>query len=287
MEPIRSGTTTERVIRTSILTLLFAGYSLWCFWDGYYAYPRHNAETLKENLTPVPQEAPAVNRLVTNAKIQALHKKTAKEKVEVTKAEVLELLGEPAAWEDDMGSFFGPGGLARITFQDDRVRKVRWFPGPKKESDLFTQFLMGCAVGLVGLGMILQWIRAVSTRVQLTDAGLKLNSQGGTRWGGSPLVPFEAMTGLRIEDYKRKGWVVVEYQLTDGREGTVSLNDYVHKAFPEIVAEICRRKGFENPIKPPEDTGDHDDKTTDGLPDRIVQEDGGDTGSDPGAQDDS
>ena len=149
--------------------------------------------------------------------------------------------------------------MARIVFKNGLVTKVKWFHGREKESDLFTQLLMGCVIGALGLGMILQMIRVVTTRAELTDAGLKVNSQGGTRWGGSPLVPFEAMTGLGTEDYKKKGWVEVEYRLADGIEGKVSLNDYVHKAFPQIVGEICRRRGFDNPIKHIDEQEEHAD----------------------------
>ena len=182
--------------------------------------------------------------------------------------EVIALLGEPAAREGrtelfaPTWFFVGPGGLGKVRFfEDGTVKKAVWKDGTKKESDLFTQFLMAICTGAVGLAMILQFLRVLLTRVALTDAGLKVNSQGGRRWGGSPLVPIDAMTGLGTEDYKKKGWVEVQYRLADGIEGTVSLNDYVHRAFPEIIAEICDRRGFESPIKPPQEAEEHGDQT--------------------------
>jgi hypothetical protein len=256
MEPIRSGTTTERILRTAILTALFVGYSVWCFRDGYYTYPRHNAERLKENLTPVPEATPEFNRKVTKAKVVSLHDRVKQDKQQVTEEELLALLGEPTTREEQTWFFFGPGGMGRITLQDGLVRKAKWTAGQKKESDLFTQFLMGGVTGALGLVMILQFLRVLTTRIELTDVGLKVNSQGGRRWGGSPLVPFEAMTALNTKDYKKKGWVEVAYKQADGTEGTASLNDYVHRAFPEVVGEICRRQGFENPIKQPDQAAD-------------------------------
>ena len=95
MEPIHCGTTTERIVRTTILTVLLVGCSLWCFWDGQYRYPRRNLEALKENLTPVPVTPPEINRNVTEAKVESLHKRAHKDKQDVTKAEVVALLGEP------------------------------------------------------------------------------------------------------------------------------------------------------------------------------------------------
>ena len=48
----------------------------------------------------------------------------------------------------------------------------------------------------------------------------------------------------------------VEYSLADGRQGKVSLNDYVHRAFPDIVNEICNRRGFDNPLAKDEEAED-------------------------------
>ena len=39
MEPIHSGTTLERILRTGLLTLLVLGSAGYFLWDGYVAYP--------------------------------------------------------------------------------------------------------------------------------------------------------------------------------------------------------------------------------------------------------
>ena len=99
--------------------------------------------------------------------------------------------------------------------------------------------------GVLGLLMLVQWIRVVTTRIELTEAGLRINSQGGRAWGGSPLIPFEGMKGLRDPDdrYRKKksDWVELDYELADGTTGCVRLNIYVHKAFHEVMAVICWR----------------------------------------------
>ncbi len=104
-------------------------------------------------------------------------------------------------------------------------------------------------VGIVGLILLFQLFRVLNTLVELTDAGLYTNSQGGMRFGGSPLVPIDSITALRTEDFKKKGTVEVVYKLDNGIEGSFGLNDYVHQAFPRIIGEICTRRGFENPIE--------------------------------------
>lgn len=242
MEPIRSGTTTERIVRTTILTVLFLGYSAFSFYDGYIRYPHQNVKTLSKTLAVPPDPLPEPDPGIDHTSLDSVTKGMSTD-------EVVASMGEPAVREGDTWIYFGMGGMARIKMQRGAfVVATEWVEADHSELDLMVQKVIGVITGVLGLLMLLQWIRVVTTRAELTDAGLKVNSQGGRRWGGSPLVPFESMVGLKTPEFKRKGWVEVEYKLADGREGTVSLNDYVHKAFPAIVTTICNERGFENPI---------------------------------------
>ena len=245
MESIRSGTTTERIIRTSILTAVLLGYAAWSFVDAYHVYPRRNVEGLVQNLNPSPDpDTVAINPKVTRAAAESIQPGDAM-------SEVKARLGEPNAVQGRGSFYFGPGGMARIASDGDKVARsgTTWRDGDHNDVDLLLQKIIGSVVGVLGLLMLLQFIRVVTTRIELSEAGLKVNSQGGTRFGGSPLVPFEVMTALDSRDFRKKGWVEIEYKLADGTAGTVSLNDYVHKAFRGVVDEICRRCGFDNPLQ--------------------------------------
>jgi hypothetical protein len=48
----------------------------------------------------------------------------------------------------------------------------------------------------------------------------------------------------------------VEYE-ADGQRASTELNAYLVKKLPAIVAAICAKKGFDNPVEPPGD-GDTD-----------------------------
>lgn len=274
MEPIASGTTTERVLRTIVLTVLFVGYSGWSFVDGYYTYPEKNVVQLMQNLSPVPKVPPPVNRRVTQAAAESLADKS--------EAEVLALLGDPAGvtpLTDDAGrpsgqlnNYIGPGGMAHIHIQDGRVapKGILWRPGSHTESDLFFQLVIGGVTGGLGLLMIVLLLRVLFTRIELTDQGLIVGSQGGWRFGSSPLIPFESMTGLRDPKNRfadrRSDYLELEYTLSDGISGQVQINKYVHAAFDKVVTEICRRKDFDNPLgrhDPPEN-----DASTDPAPEQ-------------------
>ncbi len=242
MEPIRSGTTTERVVRSGILTAVLLIYSAWSFVDAYHRYPRGNLRGLVQNLLPSPDpDTIEINPNVTRATLQAIE-------VGQPLSEVRASLGEPNEVQGKTSYYFGPGGMGKVISDGAKVVRVSWRPGDHDDADLFMQKLIGCLVGFLGLAMVLQLIRVVTTRIELSEAGLKVNSQGGLRFGGSPLIPFAALTALGSQDFKKKGWVEIEYTLSDGTDGVVSLNDYVHKAFREVVTEICDRRNFDNPL---------------------------------------
>ena len=58
MQPIYSGATTERIVRTAVLVILILGYSAWSLRDGYVAYPRANVLAVLETQLGVTQPDP-------------------------------------------------------------------------------------------------------------------------------------------------------------------------------------------------------------------------------------
>lgn len=282
MEPIRSGTTTERIIRTGILTFVLLGYSAWSFYDGWVGYPRKNIEQLVENLAEVPDILPEIDALVTGDRTRQLHdriqNRAKRAEPPITENDVLTTLGTAAVREDGKTYYFGPGGMATVTWLGGAATRVRWWDAPKNESDLFIQIVIGAVIGLGGLILLFQLLRVLNTRVELTDAGLYTNSQGGMRFGGSPLVPIDSITALGTEDFKKKGTVEVVYKLDNGIEGSFGLNDYVHKAFAQIIGEICTHRGFENPIETKKEVRDDSptEPTADGSPEAQPE-----TGAEP------
>ena len=97
------------------------------------------------------------------------------------------------------------------------------------------------AVGLtaVSLPVLLYYlVRVLGFRCVLSEAGLK--------HPGHPLIPFEAMESLVYYKPER-------YDLTytlNGRTRPVRLDEYKIRALGDIMAEICRRKGFAKPTRP-------------------------------------
>ncbi|MCK4657921.1 MAG: hypothetical protein KAV82_00225 [Phycisphaerae bacterium] len=253
MEPITSGSTVERIVRTSLVTIMVIGYAGWSFRDGYVGYPLKNLKRAVEGLTP-PLEAsgelilPTVNEELAD---------TVKEH-ELLK-DVVARIGEPGwrgtreeYYTDRYGTerqrtvpearYFGPAGQLILTLDDSQwVVGARYVPATFKDAAaLRFQVRMGIVLSVVGLLLLLHLFRILIVKATLTDEGIKFTARA--------LVPFEAMTELHAENYARKGWVDLDYEMGD-RQGTLRLNDYHIKAFPQVIAEICRRKDWEDPYQ--------------------------------------
>ena len=235
MEPIHSGTTTERIVRTGLMVVLFGAFAIAYLLDGFGGYARGNAKQFVEKLGLTADPLPDINPEVTRARALGL-----KEKYEGRAPglqELTEEFGEPGLQHEGKAYFFGPGGVLWLDSQRGTDRPWGWDDGSHTEMDLRMQQWIGYVLSTLALVFIIQMIRVVSTRATLSDEGLKLR--------GHPLIPFSGMLHLHSEHYKKKGWVEIEYE---GGKGTAKLDDYVIKGFKPIIAEICQHCGFTNPV---------------------------------------
>jgi hypothetical protein len=243
MTPIISGTTLERIIRTTLLFLLFGGFSAWSFRDAYYAYPRENMErTLKDKLgVGVPDPPPALHKEITAESVEGIE--SIGSLSEISARLGVEPYRHPE--HENMVLFFGPGGSLPVEVKGDAITPGEWIDGPSHGgTDLALQKVMAYGLAPVGIALLIQLIRVLTTRVRLDEGGLSVR--------GKPAIPFDAMTGFSAEMYKKRGWLELHY-LLNGQAAKVRLDDYVIKEFRTIIEAICERKGFDNPLPPPED----------------------------------
>jgi hypothetical protein len=244
MQPIVSGTTTERIVRTSIVTVMFLGFSAYSFYDGYVGYPRQNVVArLKTEFSAEPSHAlpPISEAAVEGAETEIELGRPVESLKDQFGVEPLKHVDATTSAESYY--IFGPGGQIRVSTARGQVTKAEFLKGPKhSEADLLTQKFMGIAVGLVGLVMFIHWLRVVLTRAELNEQGLKVR--------GKPLVPFDAMKAFHSDDFRKKGWMDLEYDL-NGTTGRVRLDDYVLKQFNPILDAICARTGLPDPRPAP------------------------------------
>jgi hypothetical protein len=157
-------------------------------------------------------------------------------------AEVHKLLGQPVqprpGVADGAELFISAYGMATVPIRNGRVDLAQssWDAWGKSKEDIRDQYYWGLAVLIGAMYFLVRAVRAATLRATIDEEGL---TYGGRR------IVFADMKDLR--DYNRKGWVDLYYQ--DGeREQRLRIDNQKIAKFEEIVALLCQRKGFDNPL---------------------------------------
>jgi hypothetical protein len=248
MTPIVSGTTVDRIVRTCAITVMVVLFCGWFLYDGHAAWPRENLEKAVQALEPVPDELPEMNDAVTPAASEALLEELEQKRgtsERLTRGDIEERFGPPGWEQREDGTvewyYFGGAGVLRLQLRGEVMADGTFVNGYHDHVELMTQLIFGYALLPFAAIMLIQVVRVLRTRVVLSDEGLRM--------GRRPTIPFEAMTGLDASAYQAKGYMVLKYQ-EHRSERRVRLDSYVIREFSSIVSQICRRRGFENPLKP-------------------------------------
>lgn len=237
MDPIRSGTTTERLIRTTLLAVVINAFAAAFLWDGYSGYARENAAALADSLGISPDPQPRIDMELTSMEATRLVAQIA---IGASNSQVMELLGEPGLESGDRAYYLGAGGHITVRWGGDEIVSAEWVDASvHTETDLSWQGGIGAVLTFFGLFAILQLIRVVRTRAEVTDKGLKIR--------GKPLVSFETMTGF-VDDGANTGVVRLGYRDGNGRS-YVLLDEYIFKQRDAIIDALCEQTGFSNPLR--------------------------------------
>ena len=256
MEPIKTASTLERIIRNGILTVMVAGFGIAFLMDGYGGYALKNLENAKIELPIEYRDQARISSKVVRSRLDLVKQGKRLKDLE-------EEFGE-ACWKGmregskkSEAIWFGPGGMLAVSYNASGIVNTVpiWKDGRYSEVDIMTQRWLGYVLAPLGFILILRLIAMAVRGATLSDEGL--------RPSGGPLIPYEAMTGWDTADFEKKGRINLTYVL-NGREGTYTLDEYTLKAFPLIVQEICNRNSnFDNPlVKDKENSsGDHEPDT--------------------------
>lgn len=232
MQPIVSGTTTERIIRTAILAVLFSGYSVWLLRDGYITYPQANLRSTLENKIGVPLQGklPVVDTKLTAKTVEKIPQNSS---FDVLK----EQLGEPHLKHHEQYYYFGEAGYLSVQVNANKKAFYRWNPGPLYKSiDITMQRVFGIALIPVGLGLFFQFFRVIRTRVELSDVGLKVR--------GKPLIPIDQILFVVTPDLnktkKSDDKIRIHYNQND-EEKILLMDAYVVKELPAMIETIQKQ----------------------------------------------
>lgn len=251
MQPIHSGTTTERIVRSAIPALLVTGFAGAFLWDGYVGYPRDNAAQLARTLGVT--SAPAMidwnlSKDAAQAVISELAVGTPIEKLD-------RALDAPGLTHGDERYYLGPTGHVRMRQGGGVVTEIKWVDGVHSTTDLIVQRWLGYVLLPVALGLLLYLIRVATTRTSLTDDGLRL--------GRKPIIPLDAVKGLRVDPTSKGEVVEITYDTGDGKEKVARLDAYLVKQFTGMVAALCEGTGQPNPLSDAGRTGADEAPETD------------------------
>jgi len=238
---IESGPTGERKVRSTLLFLMITGFAGWFAYDGWYGWPRQNVE---EHLQQIPPEerdkarSGPVYATVTKRSLPEAEKALKALDRAAQRTALEKLYGGPPTYETpDKWYYFGP--TFRVVVSLDTVPPALTYrEAAHGDTDLLGQKLLAAALGLFGLYLVYHLYRVVTTRVVLSDAGLDYRGKGLIRWD-----QMRALDGSRFDE---KGWIDLQYD--DGSPHTLRLDEYHLQRFGAIIEEICRRKGFDNPL---------------------------------------
>lgn len=238
MTPIISGPSRQRVIRTTVVTLMVCGFAAAFIRDGHGGYARKNLHDLLASLGEPADRAIRVDPTLTTVEGVARAKRIA----EFTSADASQLrstLGEPALARGDEWYYVGPAGWLKVGLRQGAPAHAEWVAAKKSETDIQWQRWIGYALAAFAAVLLFHTVRVLTRRVRLDDSGLQIP--------GYQPVPLSALTVVRADDFQRTGRARIEMQV-GGQTSIAVLDDYAVNDLGAIVAAICRERGWPDPI---------------------------------------
>jgi hypothetical protein len=241
---IESGTTSWWRNRHLVYVGVLLAFTAWFGYDGFYAWPAENAKLAAEAMGVAPETVHINPKVMSSvqprllADVEELNK-LGSLTLEQVVARLKVTLGEPTLVRTNEYWWVGPAMYIKASVQNNRPKMEEVLSDKRSEGSIRGQRWLSMAL-LVGAVLVtLKLVRVMTTRVILDDAGLRYNRRS---------VSWEAMTGLRSDDYERKFWVDLEYTAGDVTR-SMRLDSLHIEKFNEIVRAICERKGFTSPLK--------------------------------------
>jgi hypothetical protein len=220
--------------------VLVNGFAAAYLWDATFGYPEDNARVLAHSLGLGLEHLPVINQKLTadyaRRLIEDWH-------AGMDASAVKSRLGEASITHGGDWYYLGPGGSLRVRLGRGRVEHVEWTTGKHSETDLAWQERIGYGLLLAGVVLLVHFVRVVTTGVTVTSEGFKIR--------GKPLIPFGAITALRLGGSAKDVKVVMEYS-AGGRQRTLKLDDYRIKRVRAVVAAICEHTRLPNPYDGPD-----------------------------------
>lgn len=257
---IECGSTRERIIRNLLMLIMFGVFGIWFTYDGFVGYPQKNKDEHIQQLTVEEREGVTDIVMYETVTDDALMK--AKQIVRDIKGpkvrdEIEALFGGPPSFESqETWWYFGPYYRIRFNLVNGKPvagRKENQIIGAAPEktaTSISWQKRLGAGLSIFSLYLLVFIIRVARTKFVLDENGLTLNGKGPIAW--------DSMKSLDTSLFSAKGWVDLIYD-DGGTETTMRLDEYHLASFDDAIDQICKRKGFDNPLPVKDKSPNEDD----------------------------
>ncbi len=247
-----SGAASRRMIEDLVIFAVLLAFAGYFFYDWKIGYPEKNRKEAYSKLPVILQDpkvdAKALYDTLSDHPDSDDFDKLIEQKP-TTLEQVKAVLGAPQKTRTDGDKefyyFLGKTGGAAIEIRSGRLQPLvdqsgnktgAWQNWGKSANDVLMQFYFAFIPLAVSLFFLKSAITAASLKVRMDDQTLD--------YGGQK-IPLASIKAIR--DYHPKGVANVIYD-ENGVEKKLKLDNHRVKRFAELVAEICRAKGFENPM---------------------------------------
>ncbi len=243
---IVSGVGKRTIVRLGFMCALLMIFAGWFAYDGWVRWPLANLEAARQAMPKAPAQL-SVNPAATKEAAAALQ---ATEDQPHTLADLRQRFGEPAFLGpleggepgEQLAFFVGPYGWIRATLQGETASKIDWHDGAKGYSDIAVQRLLATALLAVAMLPLALLLRQLPRKFKLDDQGLALPATGQ--------ITYDQMTGIDATQFASKGIVQLKYRDQAGRDRTAVLDEEQIQKFDEIVAALCKVKGWPVDVEP-------------------------------------
>lgn len=225
-----------------VVSLVFVGMIAYFFYDGTVGYRKQNIAQAQNELALIATPPAELGERPTEEDfLQVRDGKIA------TRDEVHAILGQPLTPRPGVPSegvevFASIYGAAYVPIDAaGHVRRDRpgwqWTSWKHTKSAIRGQYLFGVVAIVPALYALYRAWRAATLRATIDDEGL---TYGGMRLAWADIAS--------IRDYNRKGWVDLYYH-RGAQEKRLRIDNQKIAKFDEIIALLCERKGFPDPVK--------------------------------------
>lgn len=240
MTAIHSGSSRQRIVRVSLISLMVIGFAVAYLWDGFRGYPERNRQELIKLLN---LDQAAASQLVIDPNLTASEADRRLGIIGRDKLNSVEKLttafGKPSLVHGGEAYYLGQAGWLKVRIAAGGGESDAWVRAGKSETDIQLQRWIGIVLSGLGIVLAIHMIRVLRFRVTVDSSSLKIT--------GRQLIPLASISAIDAGEFQKTGRIEVRFD--DGRmQRSARLDDYQVMDLKGIVAAICKEQGMPDPL---------------------------------------